>query len=103
MNFQIHSTLDMDLRILSVELGTVPMQLLSIPFSIATGKSFQGTTFPFFLELYCICILTALYLYLVEPMMMERGLWNFVYPHLSKSGHSLPYRETHFIELVAIR
>ena len=35
--------------------------------------------------------------------MMERGLWNFVYPHLSKSGHSLPYGETHFIELVAIR
>ena len=27
--------------------------------------------------LYCICICIVLYLYLWQPMMMERGLWNF--------------------------
>ena len=27
--------------------------------------------------LYCICICVVLYLYLWQPMMMERGLWNF--------------------------
>ena len=39
--------------------------------------------------LHCICICTVLYLYLLQPMMIERGLWNFVYPHLSKSGHCI--------------
>ena len=45
--------------------------------------------FVFAYVLYCIRVCAALYLYLWQPMMMERGLWNFVYPHLSKSGHSI--------------
>ena len=52
-------------------------------------KTNGGDVFVFAYVLYCICICAVLYSYLWQPMMMERGLWNFVYPHLSKSGHSI--------------
>ena len=55
--------------------------------------------FVFAYVLYCICICAALYLYLWQPMMMERGLWNFVYPHLSKSGHYIAMPSNHYYAL----